>query len=608
MFILGLLSVIQVTFLPGLVIQKIAKINKGFLQTIIYSFALSLVFNHLFVIILTHLGINFSIFHYILFAIEIVLLFFLFSADLNQPVGKLISQKVNNVSDYLISSFKLNEADPKENIKKALLGIAWALFLIWAIFSLSWAISYLTNNLGTVFTFNDSIVSWNHWASEWFSNTHPLDTKRYAQLIPTNFSVTYSFMGSDQIQFFAKGFMPLFAIYILLMMLDLGLEHRNLGYIIGLVAIRYILNRFYSIFISSGYVDVAVAFFTLATVYTLLKASKISDEKLQIKYVFLGFVLSAGTALTKQNGLIVFVTYPFLAYWIVFKNLQSLSTKEKLTKLAIFFGISLLIILPWYVFNEIRIFQGAKTNVLGLMSKASHQGRTRWERFVKAVKDISVYAYLYPFILLTIPFIEKQYRKVIYLVLIPYSLIWALLFSRYTRNLSIAYPLLGLFTGLGAGGLLSFTIDQILKWRFEKIRLYSITLLLVLSTILGGLMIPDNVLIDNQREKQKEIIDPEVNQLLYDYFGDNEFEPIFTNYQLRYLPGFENLQIKIGGFEDLDIYHQKLAEYPDVNYMLISLWKDNDEVMKEVNKQIELGKYELVFKTNRFKFIRILER
>jgi hypothetical protein len=608
MFILGLLSIFQITFLPGLVIQKIAKINKGILQTIIFSFALSLVFNHLFVIILTHLGINYSIFHYILFAIEIVALIILYSADLNQPIGKIIRQKIQKYSDYLISSIELKEADSKEILKKTIMGAAWAFFLLWAIFSLSWAISYLTDNFGTVFTFNDSIVSWNHWASEWFSNTQPLDTKRYAQLVPTNFSVTYSFMRSDQIQFFAKGFMPLFAIYILLMMLDLGLEHRNLGYIIGLVATRYILNRFYSIFISSGYVDVAVAFFTLVTVYTLIKSSKLRDEELQIKYVFLGFVFAAGTALTKQNGLIVFVTYPFLAYGIIFRKLESLSSKEKITRLATYFGISLLIIMPWYVFNEIRIMQGAKTNVLGLMSKASHQGRTRWERVIKAVKDISVYAYLYPFILLTLPFIEKQYRKIIYFILIPYSLIWALLFSRYTRNLSIAYPLLGLFTGLGAAGLLSFTIDKILDWRFDKIRIYIIALVLVLGTIMGGLMIPDQVLIDNQREQQKEIIDPEVNKLLYDYFGDNEFEPIFTNYQLRYLPGFEDLQIKIGGFEDIDIYHQKLAEHPDVNYMLISLWKDNDEVMEEVNKQIDLGKYELVFKTNRFKFIRILER
>jgi len=251
----------------------------------------------------------------------------------------MIERRYKEVSAYLADVISNGDTPSREMIKKVILGIAWAVFLIWALFSLAWAISYLSDNLGTVFKIVDSVVSWNHWATEWFSNTHPLDTKRYAQLIPTNFSVTYSFMRSDQIQFFAKGFMPLFAIYIILMMLDLGLAHKNLGYIIGLVATRYILNRFYWMFISSGYVDVAVAFFTMLTVYALLKSSKLHDEDLQVKYVFFGFVFAAGTALTKQNGLLVFVTYPFLAYWIIFRKLESLTLREKLISLQYFGGI-----------------------------------------------------------------------------------------------------------------------------------------------------------------------------------------------------------------------------------------------------------------------------
>jgi len=606
MFILGLFSIIQITLLPGLLIQKLVKLNKGIIQTLVYSFALSLIFNHLFVVTLTHLGINYSILHYILFAVEIGALIYLYSSDLKQPIGEVLGQKYRKLSENLINFIQFDKANPRENIKKAILGVAWGIFIIWAVFSLSWAIGYLTDNLGTAFKLVDSVVSWNHWATEWFSNTQPLDTKRYAQLIPTNFSVTYSFLRSEQIQFFAKGFMPLFAVYILLMMLDLGLEQKNPGDIIGLVATQYILKRFYSMFISSGYVDVAVAFFTLVTVYTLLKASKMNDEKQQEKYVFLGFIFAAGTALTKQNGLFVFAVYPFLAYWMVFRKLQSLSLKEKLIKLAIYFGISLLLLLPWYVFNEIRILNGAKTNVLGLMSN-THKGQTRPERFLKAIKDISVYAYLYPFIFLTLPFIDKEFRKVIYLIFVPYSLIWALLFSRYTRNLSIALPLLGLFTGLGASGLLKYSVDKILHWKFDKIRIYIIFIMTVLAVLIGGFMLSNEKLINLQREDQKQVINADLNQMLYDYFGDNELEPIFTNYQLRYVPGFEDLQIDIGGFKDYDFYQRRLGEYPDVNYMLISMWKDNHDVMVEINNQVRLGNYEVVFEIKNFMFVHILE-
>lgn len=605
MFILGMLSIIQITLLPGLLIQKIVKINKGIIQTLVYSFALSLIFNHLYVTILTHLGINYSILHYILFALEIGTLIYLFLSDLNKPIGAILGQKYQDFSDYMRDIITVEGADSRESIKKAIYGIAWVIFAIWGLFSLAWAIGYFVDNLGTAFKLVDSIVSWNHWATEWFSNTQPLDTKRYAQLIPTNFSLTYSFMRSAQIQFFAKGFMALFPVGILFMMLDLGLEQKNLGYMIGLVATRYILNRFYSMFIGSGYVDLAVGFFTLVTVYTLFKSSKMDDENLQEKYVFLGFIFAAGTALTKQNGLLVFAAYPFLAYWMVIRNLKTLSLRQKLTKLATYFGISLLLLLPWYAYNEIRILNGAKTNVLGLMTN-THKGATRLDRFVKAIKDISVYAYLYPFIFITLPFIDKDFRKVIYLIFGPYSLIWALFFSRYTRNLSIALPLLGLFTGLGAGGLYNYAVDKLLKWKIGKTRVYLIVAGLLLAVLAGGYLIPDGVLIERQMEDQKKIVDSELNQRLYDYFGDSEFQPIFTNYYLRFLPGFEDLQIDIGGFRDYDFYHQRRDEYPEVEYMLISLYAYDEDVMIEIYNKIDQGDYEIIFEQNKYLFVRIL--
>lgn len=52
MFLLGLVSIIQITLLPGLLILKIYKVNKGFIQNLVLSFALSLIFNHIFVVLL----------------------------------------------------------------------------------------------------------------------------------------------------------------------------------------------------------------------------------------------------------------------------------------------------------------------------------------------------------------------------------------------------------------------------------------------------------------------------------------------------------------------------------------------------------------------------
>ena len=116
----------------------------------------------------------------------------------------------------------------QSSVQSVLKNIIVVVFLGWSIYSILWAFSLFISKIGSVFTIWDSVVSWNHWAVEWFSNSHPLDTKRYAQLIPSNFSVTYSFMQTDKIQFFAIGFMPLFASYLLLLMFDLGLKRRNM--------------------------------------------------------------------------------------------------------------------------------------------------------------------------------------------------------------------------------------------------------------------------------------------------------------------------------------------------------------------------------------------
>ena len=607
MMLLGLLSIIQITFLPGFLILKAFRLKNGFIQNLVLSFALSLIFNHIFVVLLTHLGINFPVFHYLLFICELVVFVYLFASDLKEPVGEILRRYYRKIVSELQSLISGEDTESKPIFGKVIYRIIVVVFIIWAIICLIWALNILISNFGSVFTICDSVVSWNHWAVEWFSNTQPLDTKRYAQLIPTNFSVTYSFMQSEIIQFFAIGFMPLFPLFILLLMLDLGLEHKNLGYIIGLVATRYILNRFYSHFFSSGYVDVPLAFFTCLTVYILLKSSKMSDEGRKIKFVFLGFIMAAGAALTKQNGLFVFSVYPLLAYLIVLRKIDSLTQKEKIGKLVIFFLISLTLLIPWYIFNEIRILEGAKTNILLLISQDHHRGLTRIQRLVKAYKDLSIYFYLYPFVIITLPLIDKDYRKIILLILFPYTLIWAFFFSKYTRNLSIGLPLLGMAAGLGADGLIRVFTGLVSKWKIEKVKAQIILGSIAVVIIGAALLVSSSTLIDLQTNRQKFILESEVNQLIYQYFNEKEkLEPIFTNYPLRYLPGFEQLQIKIGGFEDYNFYKQKRADFPDVKYMLISLYKDNDEVLAEIQQEIDQGNYELIFIKNRYMFVHIL--
>jgi hypothetical protein len=159
---------------------------------------------------------------------------------------------------------------------------------------------------------------------------------------------------------------------------------------------------------------------------------------------------------------------------------------------------------------------------------------------------------------------------------------------------------------LGAAGLLTFMVDQLTNINFQKIRNYLLIILALIGILSGGLMISDGILQEIQTEDQKLVFDPEINQLLYNYFGENDYQPIFTNYQLRYVPGFEDLQVNIGGFKDYDFYNQKRAENPEVKYMLISLVKYDEKVFIEINSKIETGDYEVIFEHNKYLFVRIL--
>ncbi|MBS1250820.1 MAG: hypothetical protein MAG431_02417 [Chloroflexi bacterium] len=608
MFILGLLSVIQVTFLPGILILKAFKVKKGFLQTLIFSFGLSLVANHLLVVLLTHLRINYSYLHYLLFAIELGLLWRLYLKNLSMPIGEVLSNWGQKTSHYFSNLINLDPNKPKENISKIIVGVVTTVFFLWSLSSLWWAIKLFVNNLGTVFTIWDSVVSWNKWAIDWFSNTYPVDTKRYAQLIPTNLSVTYSFMRSAQIQFFSKGFMPLFTLFTLLLMFDLGLETKKSGYFIGLVATQYLLQRFLGDYIGSAYVDVPLAFFTSLTVYTLLKAENLVDSKRQRNYIFLGSIFAAGTALTKQNGLLIFVVYPLLAYFIIVKDIPGMTQKEKLKKLALYTAFALLLLLPWYAVNEYRILMGAKTNVSILVSNELHQGRSPLQRFLKAVSSMGIYAYLYPFVLLTLPLIKRSFRLVIYTILIPYSLIWGFLFSLESRNLSIALPLLGLATGLGAGGLSAFVADLIPRFKITKIKTRLLLLITIVFLVLGSLFVPNQLLVEHQLEQQKHILSRSVTESLYEYFEAlGHYEPIFTNYPLEYLPGMEDLLVPIGAFADYGQYITTRKQHPEVKLMLIEDWRIADKVLAEITSHIEEGDYEIIFQTSNYTLVRILK-
>lgn len=608
-FILGMLSLVQVLFLPGAVILKFFKIRKGIIQSAVFIFALSLTFNFLWVLLLNLLHINFPIIHYILFVAELGLLIYLSKDSLPTSLDEFSANLFERLNKT-IDDFKLIFAGDAEEsaFSKIIRTLVTVIFFAWAISGLMWLVKLAIGNFGTAFNLWDAVLSWNGWATGWFRGVIP-NPNRYPQLIPANFSITYSFLQSTDIQIFAKGFMPLFTIFTWLMFFDLAFDYKKPGIFIGAVVLRYMTKKFLYTYIAEGYVDVALLFFSFLIVYTLLKARKADGDKSKISYLYLGGFLAAGATLTKQNGLLMFIFYPLLAFLLVTDEMELETFWERVKILIKPTLLGFAILLPWYLLNEYNILIGINnTNVDSLVSANRHSGRSAIERFMRSFEILEKYAYLFPFVILTLPLIPKKFRQISLITIFPFTIIWAFLFSIFPRNLAMVFPYLALAAGLGAEGLMNFVLKI-----FEKIKLHRSSILIWIFVIIIAiaslsLYFNDQKLTDLQIASQKEALLYNINHKLYDYFDEvGGFGTVMTYYPIKVLPGFEDFYLR----DQFKIYketYESFAAHPEVEYLLVWEWHAGQEVLDYISLFEEIGALEYYFEDYDMRFYKVLDR
>lgn len=608
-FILGVLSLIQILVLPGVILLKLFNLRRGVIQFFVFAFGLSQIFNFLWVLMLTLLKINFPLLHYFLFAVEVGLFVWLYKEVLFTPIEETLKDWPARFNDTINSfTFFFQKSNQETSFSRIVKSIIAFWFFGWSITSLLWVSKILLTNWGTAFKLWDAVISWNRWATQWYGNVIP-SPQRYSQLLPANFSITYSFLGNTDIQFFAKGFMPLFTIFVWVLMLDLAFQYKKPGIFIGIVITRYMTKHFLFKYIGEGYVDVALLFFSFLTVYALLKANFAEDDSTKTEYLYIGAVFAAGTALTKQNGLIIFTFYPLLAFLLVTGSMKHHNYKDRVRLLVKPVLIAIVVLLPWYAINEYRISIGLNdTNIEYLISADRHDGRLYLERFVRAVESLGKYAYLFPFVLLTLPLIQKKFRWVAIITIFPYTIIWAFLFSIFPRNLAMVFPFLGLSAGLGVQGMINLTIGFAEKLKIHHLK--NIVYLLVLLSMIFSM----NVLFTNEKIAEQQIEDQKqamlfaLNNKLYAYFDENDdYGPVMTSYRIHYLPFFENLYIH----EEFAIYnefYENFSAHPEVKYFLVWERKASKEVLAIITQFEEKGALEYFFENTNMKFYKVIDR
>lgn len=559
--------------------------------------------------LLTAIGINYPLIHYLLFLIEVGVLGWLYKDTILGSIEKVSSNwrsRLDQTLDALRQTIQPEESSSDfSRIVKAAITI---IMIAWSIGSILWVSKLFVANFGTVFKAWDAVVSWNTWAGEWFNNTIP-SPQRYAQLIPANFSITYSFLNGADIQIFAKSIMPLFTIFTWLLMLDLALEYRKPGGFIGIVILRYMTKKFLGPYIGEGYVDVALLFFAFLTVYTLLKANHTKENRSIHHYLTLGAIFAAGTALTKQNGLLIFVFYPLLAILIINDRSQQNPFAERIKALIKPLLIGLAVLLPWYLLNETRILLDLNsTNVEFLMSAERHSGRSYIERFTRAFSILEYYAWLFPFVLVTLPLIPKKFRQISLITIFPYTIIWAFLFSIFERNLAMVFPFLALAAGLGMEGLIDFSLGLLQKIRLQKLKAVYVLIPVALLFIGLGQIFTDEKFTQLQIEGQKEALLVNLNEQLYAYFdSEGDYGTIMTQYPLEYLPILQDYKIA-EPFAIYEEFYENFSAHPETEYFLVWDKYASQDVMERIEFFESVEAIKFLFEEYNLRFYRVQNR
>jgi hypothetical protein len=583
--LLQTMALLQMAVLPGLVLTKLFHIE-GALYKALSIFAMSLIFNFEFAFLFTSLHWYTRPVIFGLIAAELVAIAWLYRLEFSNQIP--------------IESWSTIRSCSRR--RKILL--------------VSAAISFVTMSVLSLyrgpfpFAHSDAIFSWNRWALDWFANRLPTGTWNYPQLLPANWSLSYILSAEPRVQIFAHLLMPLFMIGIFSSIVDLG-RQRSIFYwsvVSTAVALGLCMMKPRNFWFDTA--DVTVSFFSWLAIASLFKARWNKN----IAYIFAGGIFAAGSALTKQSGLIIFVLFPFLAYHLAIKEF-SLSSREKLRFILKSMLAPTALILPWWIYKQSQIVQGIESSLISIVTQEIYYGANYWERFVSAnyaLKDaVKGGFFFYPGIFLTIWSLwDRTYRWVTLSIVIPYYFVWAIFFSYDKRNLVFSMPATGVAIGVGAYHLYKQRAVKPAKvptendptllscsptWR-------ALASMLAVIVLCLSPMFPVDQIFQYQLAYQKKLGIPELNEALYAYKNKVGMRgKILTSYQvLRLLPDLKEFY-RAENFLDIKQV-ERVTSQSDVGYLLIYNSLPN-EVKDFIQSKVLIGDFKQVFEEGSFRFL-----
>lgn len=582
MLLQGLCSILQVGFLPGVLVLMYARLACGLLRTLVLSFALSLVINHFLVVGLVWAGQFRPPVMWTIFAVEMAILLWTVQGHLLRPVGDLCGWR-QHWANLMGARLPRATADRQMALRLTILAAVWFLILAYAAVEL-WRI-------GSIFVAWDAVVWWNHWGIQWAQGQFPHGTWGYPQLLSTNYAVTYVFLDDTSLWFFAKSIAFLFCLMLLLGIIELYYRTGEFGYVLGCALTYWLLWAFIRFRdLSCGYADVPLTFFAFVSASMLIVARRAEHPREKLKHVILGATLAAGAALTKQVGLWVAGLYPLLVWMIVYRPRR---LREGWSVFLPSLGVTLaatVVVLslagPWYAYALLHDSSGNEPPPMTTqLVEPAAPAESLIARFGTATCQ-AMYNVSFPLAIIAVLGVlhalrHPVHRWFVMLVAMPWFVIWTLGFDYDARNLALVAPFAGMAMGFAAvqfSPMASRPELRLLRreWKqpawLPRLRLaYVLGLGLAVSVLLNFVITPE-MLAARQQALQRCVGMPDFNEQLYRYIEDNNHPirgPILSDYAvLPWLPEFAD-HYRPRRASDLASFRQALED-PSVEFAILN--------------------------------------
>jgi hypothetical protein len=597
------LALAQVAFLPGYVVTRWLRLDDGFAKTWVSSFGISLVVNYHLTLLLTSAGLYGRPAVCAVIALEIL--------ALSRALRTRGARARSGAIDSPLTRFLCPEGDGAGGgvsiFRLSLFFVGIAPILYFA--------TFLPGAFTTVFSGHDALVSWNRWAMDWMNGRFPTWTMHYPQLIPANWSMLYAIVGNE-LQFLPKGLSVLFPATTVLMLVDLGLRKSRAEFMLAAALTGVLMSESGGRFIASGYADLPIAFFGLAPIY-LLSCARGEDDGSRVRaHVVAATICVVGCGLTKQAGAYLAAVFPLILFLFLRNRFRATAGMRILPTVAVVACVVLLFIVPWHVYKEIQVLQGFEVRE-NPTTFGVHRGRTLPERAIWAwaIWDSYLTTPLACFVALAVG-LSLAVRRALpttLLITIPFTAIWAFLFSYDRRNLALAYPFIGISAGMGAiagwNWLRAF-------WKRRGMPRHVTTGLSVLAllTLATPWILREEILAAHDRELRK-LGPAELNEVLYAFHEQHGFEgKILTNYRiLAALPELrefyyfdrEAKATEIWPFRDPDAFKSVLkTRRGEIRYIVVQKPADW-RIMRFLKEAMDRHQLQVIYRTRKGLIVRL---